>query len=402
MRILPLKIQTRDQAKEIFKKIGVSKEAFRILSDKIIPLAFKIDGIRSWEANIIKQHLLSLGSDAALNRDILIKDTKTSIVIFGSIGQLKKLVKKLKPQPFSLKEISQKLNEALNNYFKKNYVLLAHNKKIIIKKPIICGIINITSDSFSGDGFLKLSSNPHQIKKLVLKKAENMLQCGVKIIDIGGESSRPYAKPISAEEEIKRVVPIIKCIRRHFKDIVLSVDTYKYPVAKAAADAGIDIINDIYGLRDKKIISLIARYKLGCVLMHMKGTPATMQINPYYDDVIAEINDFFRERISYLLKQGIKKQQIVIDPGIGFGKRLKDNLCIIRNLYQFKLHSLPILIGLSRKSFIGKILTQRVENRLIGSLAAASFAITRGANILRVHDVEETRQMVKITTAICN
>jgi dihydropteroate synthase len=398
MRITPLKIESQEEAKKIMKNLGVTPDGIKILSPKSISAAFKIGEISSWEANIIKQHLLSLGSDCAINRNALVKKIKTSVLIFGNLVQLKKLCKKLEKQPFGLKDISYKLSIYLDNLFKKEFIFRAKDKILKIKKPIICGIINLTSDSFSGDGLFKEAKNKKDIISLAIKKAEEMIKNGAKIIDLGGESTRPFSKPVNEKEEIKRVIPVLRAIRKKFKNVFISIDTYKYKVAKEAIESGADIINDITALRsDSRIASLIKKYKLGCILMHMKGKPQTMQMNPQYrKGVMEEIIDFFKERLNFCKKMGIKEEQISIDPGIGFGKRVEDNLKIINELYKLKIFGLPIFLGVSRKSFIGKVLNIEVEERLIGTIASICCAYLRGASILRVHDVKEASEAINM------
>lgn len=404
MRVTPLNVKNEEQARKIMSSVGVSPEGVRILSPKSLHAAFKIEGIKSWEANIIKQQLLSLGSDAALERKALIKNIKTSILIFGNLSQLKKLSEKLKDQPFTLKEVSQSISAYLDSLGQKEFIFEARGKVLKIKKPIICGIINVTEDSFSGDGLMNKGQNSKlKVQKLALEKAEEMIKAGARIIDVGGESTRPFSNPIKAGDEIKNVVPVLKVLRKEFKKVFLSVDTYKHSVAKAAVSEGVDIINDITALRNSpQMGSLIRKYKLGCILMHMKGKPQTMQVSPSYKDVTAEIIDFFKERLKFCYKKGIKKSQILIDPGIGFGKRIEDNFKIINELYKFKILGLPIFLGLSRKSFIGKILNADTKDHLVGTIAASMISLTNGANILRVHDVRETAQAIKVASKITN
>ncbi len=404
VRITYLKVKNEQEAQELMSSLGVSPEGIRILSPKSICAAFKIEGIKSWEANIIKQHLLSLGSDAALARGALVKSIKTSVFIFGSLSQLRKLSGKLQAQPFSLKEIAKDITSYLDNLDKKKFIFRAGNKVLRISAPIVCGIINVTEDSFTGDGLIKLSrGSTSKIKELALKKAEQMIKKGAKIIDLGGESSRPYSKSMDAKYEIKKVIPVLKALRKQFKKILISIDTYKYPVAKSAVSEGVDIINDITALRNNpQTAALIKRYKLGCILMHMKGKPQTMQINPHYKNVTEEIIDFFKERLRFCSQRGISKEQVLIDPGIGFGKRLEDNIKIINELYKFRVLGQPIFLGLSRKSFIGKILKAVSGERLIGTIAASMISLANGVNILRVHDVGETVQAIRIASKITN
>tara|TARA_B100000315_G_C14591215_1_gene595924 strand:- start:4071 stop:5306 length:1236 start_codon:yes stop_codon:yes gene_type:complete len=402
IKITPFELTTEAGAIKLMTSLGVTSQGIKILAAKSIFCAFLIKGIKSWEANIIKQHLLSLGSDAAIERDALVKDINTDILIFGSRSQLKRLSNKLKGQPFSLKEVSRLISLYLENLEKKEFVFLARKKTLKIRKPIVCGIINLTKDSFSGDGLLaKATSSSEKIKFLALKKAEQMIKEGAKILDIGAESSRPFAKQLRVKEELAQLIPVIKAIRKEFKKIPLSVDTYKYPVAYEASCLGIDIINDITALRhNPKIADIIKKNSLGCILMHMKGSPLTMQLNPYHKDVVWEIISFFKDRINFLNKKGISQNQICLDPGIGFGKRLEDNTRIINELYKLKIFGLPIFLGLSRKSFIGKILKNNIDQRLAGTIAANVVSINKGANILRVHDVKETVEAIKIASSI--
>lgn len=259
------------------------------------------------------------------------------------------------------------------------------------KKTYIMGIINVTPDSFSQDGILSI--------KDVVKKAKQFEKDGADIIDIGGESTRPGSLPISIQEEIKRVIPAIKAIKKEVS-LPISLDSYKPEVIENAISEGIDIINDITGLEKEQTISLAAKHNLFVVIMHIKGTPKDMQINPQYDNVVQEIIKYFRERIKKAKRGGITKDRIILDPGIGFGKTLEHNLEILRNIKKFKKLGFPILIGASRKSLIGQMLNLPVGERLEGGLAIAAYSILQGANILRVHDVKETKRVAVIIDRI--
>jgi dihydropteroate synthase len=257
------------------------------------------------------------------------------------------------------------------------------------------GVINITPDSFS-DGGLYLEKN-----KAVSRGLELVSQ-GSDIIDIGGESSRPGSHPVSLDEEMQRIIPVITSLRKK-TDVLISVDTTKSEVARAALDEGADIINDISSFRfDPKMPLLAAERDVPVILMHMKGTPRTMQIDPVYEDLFGEISGFLQERISAALACGIKKEKIIIDPGIGFGKKLKHNLAVINHLSFLEPLDRPVLMGISRKSFIGKILNLPPEDRLEGTIAGAVLSILNGAHILRVHDVEGIRRAVQVAEAIVN
>lgn len=403
MRIIPLQLNSVKEAARYLEAIGADIYGVKIMAPKTIFKVFKIEGVSSYAANIFKQHLLSLGADAALSRETLVKSVKTDIIIFGTLSQLKKCIKKIIHQPFGLKELADKLREALEKETC-NPIFMARDKKVVIKKPLICGIINLTPDSFSGDGLLtKVLCSRSNIASLVLKRVEEMVKNGAKMIDLGGESTRPFSKFISENEEQKRVIPYLRLVRKKFPKIILSIDTYKFKVAKEAVDEGVDVINDITALRHSpEIAHLVKKHRLGCVLMHMKGTPRTMQINPIYNDVVKDILIFLEKRVNFCLTQGINKHQLMVDPGIGFGKKLEDNLVILNRLYEFKSLGVPIFLGVSRKSFIGKIIKEDVGNRLPGTLASIVLSILKGAGILRVHDVKEAAQAIKITTHIVN
>ena len=266
---------------------------------------------------------------------------------------------------------------------------LKHTKR----NTLIMGILNVTPDSFSDGGkFIHLGK--------ALSQAQSMEKNGADIIDIGGESTRPGATPVSLEEEINRTIPVIEAIRK-FSKISISIDTYKSEVAEKALLAGADFINDISGLTfDSRMIGIVKKFDVPVVLMHIKGTPRNMQTNPTYIDVIKELLDFFSLQIQKALDFGIKKEQIIIDPGIGFGKQLNDNFILIQRLKEFSELGFPILIGPSRKSFIGLTLDVPSGDRLEGTLASISASILNGASIVRVHDVKEVKRAVVITDKI--
>ncbi len=255
------------------------------------------------------------------------------------------------------------------------------------------GVLNVTPDSFSDEGrFFKFDD--------AVRQGMKMAEEGADLIDIGGESTRPGSNPVSLEEELSRVIPVIESLSQQI-DIPISIDTYKAEVAKEALDAGARMINDISALRfDPELKKIAAKYDVPVVLMHIQGTPKNMQQNPWYEDVIGEIIGYLKESIQIAVEAGIEREKIIIDPGIGFGKRLEDNLNILKNLKKFSILNCPILIGCSRKSFIGKILNLPAEERLEGSLAALAVAVMNGANLVRVHDVKESKRVVSIVDAI--
>ncbi len=262
-----------------------------------------------------------------------------------------------------------------------------------LARPLIMGILNVTEDSFY-DGGLYFS-----LEKAVLR-AKEMIDEGADIIDVGGESTRPFSQRVPLEEELKRTIPVIKKIRE-FSNIPISIDTYKSKVAYEAIMAGANMINDISGLSfDREMAKVASKLDVPIVIMHIKGRPEDMQVSPYYEDVLREIKDYFRERIEYAKSEGIREENIIIDPGIGFGKRVEDNLKILKNLNQFKEFNKPILIGTSMKSFIGVVTQSPLKERLAGTLASVAISIWNGADIVRVHNVKETKKVVDLVHAI--
>lgn len=263
----------------------------------------------------------------------------------------------------------------------------------LTRRTHIMGILNVTPDSFS-DGGLYLDTDKAVERSFEIEKE------GADIIDIGGESTRPGALPLSPEEELSRVVPIIEKLKSRLR-IPISIDTYKAEVAREAIKAGASIINDISGLRfDPEMVTVAAEYDVPVVIMHIKGTPRDMQINPVYQDLIGEIRHFLEEGISIAQKAGVDDDMIIIDPGIGFGKTFEHNLEIINRLDEFRSLGMPILLGPSRKSFIGKILDLPPGDRLEGTAAAVAIGIMKGANIVRVHDVSSIVRVARVVDAI--
>lgn len=277
---------------------------------------------------------------------------------------------------------------------RKEFVLQINGKNYILGcRTWISGIVNITPDSFS-DGALYFD------KDKAVERGLELVSEGSDIIDIGGESTRPGSKPVSVEEELSRVIPVISALRKK-TGAPISIDTTKSEVAEAALDAGANIINDISSLRfDPRMGPLAARRDVPVILMHMKGTPKTMQLNPSYENVMVEVKAFLKEKIETAQAYGIKKEKLIIDPGIGFGKRFEDNLTLIKNLSFLNDLGRPILVGISRKSFIGKILNVPTHRRLEGTIASAILSIINGAHILRVHDVASVKKAILVAEAI--
>ena len=272
--------------------------------------------------------------------------------------------------------------------------LYANNKVLDLNVPQIMGILNFTPDSFSDSGqFYQLDKALIQIQK--------MLQAGASIIDIGGESTRPNADEVTLEQELERVVPLVEAVRKRF-DCWISVDTSKAQVMVESAKVGMDLINDIRALQEPQALETALGLGLPVCLMHMQGQPRTMQANPYYDDVVGEVLEFLQKRTALCLKAGMKPENIIWDVGFGFGKTVQHNYKLLQQLARFAAEGFPLLAGLSRKSMIGAVLDKTVEQRVMGSAAGALIAAMNGATILRVHDVEQTADVLKIWQATLN
>ena len=270
--------------------------------------------------------------------------------------------------------------------------LTCADQLLAIKSPQIMGILNVTPDSFSDGGQFTLIDS-------ALSQVEQMISEGAKIIDIGGESTRPGARDVSEKDEISRVIPILKAIKQRF-DIIVSIDTSKAAVMSEAIANGAGIINDVRALQNDGCLAIMSQCDLPICLMHMQGLPRSMQTSPQYHNLIDDIKTFFEQRINDCKQAGIDKQRLILDPGFGFGKTLEQNYQLLAYFSDFQSFDLPLLAGLSRKSMIGNLLNREVDERLAGSLTTAVLAAQQGAKIIRVHDVKETMDALKIINAV--
>lgn len=272
-------------------------------------------------------------------------------------------------------------------------ILRCGSHTLDLTAPVVMGILNVTPDSFSDGG--KFIARPRAVEHALA-----MIAAGAGLIDVGGESTRPGAAAVSEEEEIRRVVPIVEALSRHAPAIPISVDTSKAAVIRASVQAGAAMINDVRALRDDGALQAVAQSSAAVCLMHMQGEPRTMQSDPRYADVVAEVRDFLAERIAACEAAGIARDRIVADPGIGFGKRLEHNLKLLAALPELATLRVPLLVGVSRKSMFTTLLGRPAEERMAGGLAVAVTSMLAGARLLRVHDVAETVDAVKVVTAL--
>ena len=272
------------------------------------------------------------------------------------------------------------------------YQLNCRGKLLDVSNPVVMGILNVTPDSFYDGGKFNNESN-------IIKQVEKMLTEGAAIIDIGAVSTRPGAQDVSEEEEMQRLIPVVKFIHQQFPSAVLSIDTYRSRIAEMAIENGAAIINDISaGEFDKNMFATIARLQVPYVMMHIQGTPQTMQLNPVYENVTLDIIRFFVKRLEQLRNIGVK--DIIIDPGFGFGKTVEHNYELLASLESFKFFECPIIVGVSRKAMINKVIHTKAENALNGTTVVNTIALLNGANILRVHDVKEAMEAIAIVNKL--
>ncbi len=363
-------------SKKFLKNLNVHGAGVTIMEKKMELLFFYIKDLKTPAANILKQDALSIGADLAVPSGVITFEKEYyDCLLIGTKKHIEILSYKELPQPFGLRDLAHSLRDFLD----------------IKEFPTeIMGIINANDDSFfKGSRFKGRSA---------ISKIEQMIRDGATIIDIGGVSSRPYAKVVSSREELKRVKPICDAIknRKLYQKVSFSIDSYSVSVVEYALKSGFNIVNDITGGANDEIIKLAIKYGARLTIMHMQGTPQTMQDSPTYNDVMVEVSNFFKERIEKAISLGLKRENIILDVGIGFGKSLEHNLMLIQNMNHFRKFRCPILVGASRKSMIDMITPTPVEDRLAGTIAIHLRALENGANIIRCHDVKEHKQAIAV------
>lgn len=389
-------IKSLEEAVNIFRRIGVDSYGISAMVSKALHLNILLEAQPCKVANIIKQEILSLGGDAAVARGSVSCSVPCSdVLIMGTEKQLSLLAKKIEKQPFGLNIISRDIQAKIKNLSQREYILKTSRGKIKLgERTLMMGVLNVTPDSFS-DGGLFYQKNQ------AIEHALRMVDEGADIIDIGGESTRPGSKAISSGVEAKRVVPVIDALAKKIK-IPISIDTKKASVARKAVDAGAEIINDVSALNgDREMAGTVKKTGAAVILMHMRGKPSNMQKgNLDYDNLMGDITDYLEKSSQKAINTGVEKDRIVIDPGIGFGKTPEDNYKIIQNLFELKVLGMPVLIGTSRKSFIGKITGDEPGERIEGTAATVTAAIMNGCHIVRVHDVAAMKKVAAVTDAI--
>ncbi len=389
-----LHITNANEAIHQIKKVGVDPTGIKLMEGKTLHFNLKVEGIEPRTANLLKQEMLSLGGDVAVDgRGLDCSTQQTDAILMGTQKNFEKLILKLEQYP-DLHFIGQSIKETIKNISKTHYSIRCRKRTLTLgKRTLLMGVLNVTPDSFSDGGlfFDKEKAIAHGLR---------MVEEGADILDIGGESTRPGSKPLELEEELRRVIPVIESLVKEV-EVAISIDTYKSTVAQRAIEAGAEIINDISGLHfDPSLAQVAAKEDIPLVLMHIRGTPETMQKDVHYGSLFSEILQYLKESIQRAESAGLDPRQIIIDPGIGFGKTAEDNLLIIKNLFEFRILGRPILLGTSRKSFIGKILNTEVGDRLEGTLSSIAIGVLNGAHIIRSHDVLQAKKAIAVADAI--
>ncbi len=365
-------------------RVGSDRVGIERMLPKAGKVSYLIEGLTSYEANILKQEALSVGADLAISRGAILKNRQNeTVLLLATEKQISRLLEKLSEQKFSgfrsLLDAFESLNRPMVWRFK--------DRQIELSRPIIMGILNLTPDSFSGDGIVDIKS--------AVDRAGRMLKEGADIIDLGGESTRPGATKVDEKEEVARLIPVLEAVRKRFPKAVISVDTYKPGTAEIACKKGADIVNDVSGLRCPAMCSVVKKYRVGVVIMHMKGSPRNMQIRPLEGDTVGIVLEALKRRVFRAIAHGIDEDRIVVDPGIGFGKTWQDNYRLIAFTSLFSSIR-PVLVGVSRKSLIDAIDKSKPRERVAGTVALNLFALSRGASIFRVHDVREHKQAFRV------
>jgi len=378
-------------------KLGVDPGGIQRMLGKTRLRNVILHSVPCGSANILKQEMLSLGGDAAVARGtVCCSVTHSDVILMGTVKQLTALPPRLAAQPFGLAALGKELDQLLRRAETPAQLLKGRAETLDLTRPCVMGILNATPDSFHDGGTCAGVDE-------LLRRAEEQARGGVDIFDVGGESTRPGAPEVELEEELKRVLPLIEALKREFA-LPISVDTNKAEVAHRSIDSGAAFVNDISGLKfDPRMAEVVAQTQAGVFVMHTPARPEVMHKHTSYTDLLGEVIAELKSSVQLARGAGVEPEYIALDPGVGFGKGVKGNLCLIRHLQEIVALGFPVLLGTSRKSFIGKVLGQaETTERLTGSLATIVLGLNNGARIFRVHDVAPSRQALDMAWAVIN
>jgi dihydropteroate synthase len=383
------------EAEREVARLGIRPPALQWLAHKMSLRAVRLEQVRGKSAALLKQECLAVGCDCAIAPQVAaFDDTPRAVIIIAHLRQYQRLLARLPGQALGLGELAEEIRQALAAYeaARRPRWICRGVRLPTDRRTLVMGIINVTPDSFSGDGLAGRA-------EAAVRQGLAFVEAGADLLDVGGESTRPGSEPVPVEEELHRIEPVIRELAAA-TSVPISVDTQKPAVARRALELGAAIVNDVNALRAPGMAELVAETGAGVILMHMRGVPKTMQVDPYYEDLMTEIYDYLAARLEAALQAGVAEEAIAVDPGFGFGKTVQHNLELLRRLEE--LHSLgrPVVIGTSRKSTLGVVLDKPVQERLLGTAASCAVAICCGAHVIRVHDVAEMVQVARMTDAI--
>ena len=396
LRVRHLHLTTQKEALDVLKGLEADPYGIQAMLPKMIHMNIILEGLECKVANIIKQEMLSLGGDAAVARGaVACSIARTDVILMGTLKQLQRFVEKVAAQPFGLSSISDRIRLILKNVLLESLAVRTSRRNLQLgEHTLIMGILNVTPDSFSDGGRFASS-------EMAVEEGIRMVEEGADILDIGGESTRPGSDSVDVKEELKRVIPVIRELAGRI-DIPLSIDTMKAAVAREALAEGAEIVNDVSSMDfDNSMAKVVADARAALILMHMRGKPKDMQQGDLtYRSLRGEIIAFLQKRIEKAAEIGIDPEQIMVDPGLGFGKTALDNMRLIRYLGEFKVLGRPIVTGASRKSFIGTVTGGTPRERIEGTAAAVTATIMNGSRVIRVHDVKAMKKVAAMADAL--
>ncbi|MDI6870877.1 MAG: dihydropteroate synthase [Bacillota bacterium] len=396
-KVRVVRLESRAEARRALQEIGVDPAGVDLMLPKLRHHLFRLHQVPLRAAILLKQEMLARGGEAAVSREVAaLAAEATDVLLSGTEAQFASLLTKLRTQPFGLAGWADELETALRaveGEGRPAVFELPRHPLPLGARTYVMGILNLTPDSFSDGG-------RYPTVEAAVAAAEAMVEEGADLIDLGGESTRPGALPVPVEEELRRVVPVAEQLAERLP-VPLSVDTTKVEVAKAALEGGVEVVNDTSGLTAAPELARVAQaHGAGLVLMHRRGEPATMQDNPVYVDLWGEVLEHLATGVRRAEEAGVPRSRLVVDPGIGFGKTVEHNLALLRHLEELQVLGLPVLVGTSRKSLIGRVLDLPVEERLEGTLATLVLAVAKGADFVRVHDVRAAVRAVRMADAV--
>jgi dihydropteroate synthase len=377
----------------VMTRARVSAEGIHLMTNKALFRVVRVSGLDVRAANILKQEMLSRGGEVATSREVYqLGGGDADCLIMGTLTQFERLLPKLKQQPFGLRSLADSIEAALRNY--DDLLPSAPAGMDLSGAPLLMGVLNVTPDSFSDGG-------SYSDEEAAVAEGLKMVEEGATFVDVGGESTRPGAAPVPLDEESRRVMPIVTALASTLPGRI-SVDTYKADIAERALKAGAYMINDISALRmDPSMVDVVRDADCPLILMHMQGEPRSMQEEPHYDDVVQEVYAFFVERLNWAVDHGLREVNLLLDPGIGFGKAVEHNLEILRNLAAFRSLGRPLVVGTSRKRFLGEIAgIEDPAGRDTATAATTALAVREGAHILRVHGVAVNAEAARVARAV--